>query len=107
MRFRFILFCNEFSLLSLLDSSSQNRTINRTYESSSCSRSNDTIKALERMNLAVQRLSTTGNSTLIQEVKMFLEDAIQSLQQNLKLAEQLLGAQSEINAWLNSVDVAY
>jgi hypothetical protein len=59
------------------------------------------------MNLAVQRLSTTGNSTLIQEVKVFLEDAIQSLQQNLKLAEQLLGAQSEINAWLNSVDVAY
>jgi hypothetical protein len=43
---------------------------------------NDTSKALERMNLADQQLSTAGNSTSIQEVKVFIDDAIQLLQQN-------------------------
>ena len=65
--------------------------------------SNDTNKALERMNLADQQLSTAGNSTSIQEVKVFINDAIQSLRQNhdvntalarLNLADQQLGTQS-------------
>jgi hypothetical protein len=65
--------------------------------------SNNTSKALERMNLADQQLSTAGNTTSIQEVKVFIDDAIQLLQQNhdvntalarLKLADQQLGAQS-------------
>ena len=64
---------------------------------------NDTSKALERMNLADQQLSTAGNTTSIQEVKVFIDDAIQLLQHNhdvntalvrLKLADQHLGAQS-------------
>ena len=58
---------------------------------------NDTSKALERMNLADQQLSAAGNTTSIQEVKVFIDDAIQLLQQNhdvntavarLKLAKQ-------------------
>ena len=64
---------------------------------------NDTSKALERMNLADQQLSTAGNTTSIQEVKVFTDDAIQLLQQNhdvntalarLKLADEQFGAQS-------------
>ena len=62
--------------------------------------SNDSNKALERMNLADQQLSTVRNSTSIQEAKVFVRDAIQSLQQNqdvntaiarLNLADQQLG----------------
>jgi hypothetical protein len=62
--------------------------------------SNDSNKALERMNLADQQLSTVRNSTSIQESKVFVRDAIQSLQQNqdvntaiarLNLADQQLG----------------
>jgi hypothetical protein len=64
---------------------------------------NDTGKALERMNLADQQLSTAGNTTSIQEVKVFIDDAIQLLQHNhdvntavarLKLADQQLRVQS-------------
>jgi phage gp29-like protein len=43
---------------------------------------NDTSKALERMNLADQQLSTAGNTTSIQQEKVFIDDAIQLLQQN-------------------------
>ncbi|MFZ0511531.1 MAG: hypothetical protein WAM14_07990 [Candidatus Nitrosopolaris sp.] len=65
---------------------------------------NDSNKALERMNLADQQLSTAGNSISIQETKVFVDDAIQSLQQyhdmnkalaRLNLADQQLGAQSQ------------
>ncbi|MFZ0510436.1 MAG: hypothetical protein WAM14_02420 [Candidatus Nitrosopolaris sp.] len=61
---------------------------------------NDSNKALERMNLADQQLSTVGNSTSIQEAKVSVDNAIQSLQQNqdvntaiarLNLADQQLG----------------
>ncbi len=62
--------------------------------------SNDSNKALERMNLADQQLSTVRNSTSVEEAKVFVRDAIQSLQQNqdtstaiarLNLADQQLG----------------
>jgi hypothetical protein len=62
--------------------------------------SNDSNKALERMNLADQQLSTVVNSTSIQEAKVSVDNAIQSLQQNqdvntaiarLNLADEQLG----------------
>ena len=62
--------------------------------------SNDSNKALERMNLADQQLSTVANSTSIQEAKVSVDNAIQSLQQNqdvntaiarLNLADEQLG----------------
>jgi hypothetical protein len=62
--------------------------------------SNDSNKALGRMNLADQQLSTVRNSTSVEEAKVFVRDAIQSLQQNqdtstaiarLNLADQQLG----------------
>jgi hypothetical protein len=43
---------------------------------------NDTSKAPERMNLADQQISTAGNTTSTQEVKVFIDDAIQLLRQN-------------------------